>query len=397
MPWREPVTERQRFCVEAEAGLFSFAELCRRYGISRKTGYKWWTRWERAGPVGLEELSHRPHFCPHATEAAVVQAILHTRRYRPRWGAPKIRRLLLDRFEPGEVPSVTTVHNILRRHDLVPRPRRSRRRPHPGRPLTPMDAPNAIWTADFKGQFRTLDGTCCYPLTVQDGYSRFLLTCSGLPAPTLAATRPVFQRLFRHYGLPERIRTDNGPPFASCALGRLSRLSVWWVTLNILPELIEPGQPQQNGRHERMHRTLKAETTQPPSASLPAQQRRFHRFRREFNERRPHQALDQETPASRYASSPRPWPGSPTTLDYPAHFERRLVSGNGGIRWHRRWVNVSHLLNGHHVGLEQTGEHVWTVYFGPLPLGWLDESVGRILDRRDRLSRCRKVSPINLE
>jgi transposase InsO family protein len=221
-----------------------------------------------------------------------------------------------------------------------------------------MDRPNATWSADFKGQFHTLDGTLCYPLTVQDGHSRFLLECKSLPGQTLTLTTPRFKRLFRTYGLPDFMLTDNGFPFASNALGRLSQLSVYFVTLGITPAFIEPGKPQQNGRHERMHRTLKRHTAKPPRASLPAQQRAFNDFRRIYNEERPHEALDQQTPASVYEPSLRPFPRRLPEITYPDHFELRLVSQDSTIRWNGQKVFVSHLLGRLTVGLEEVGNGV---------------------------------------
>jgi len=401
MPWRvtSPMNERLYFVIDAQRGFFPFAELCRRYGVSRKTGYKWLGRFEELGPKNLGDRSHRPHSCPHATPAEVIQAILELRRRRC-WGAPKLQRLLRDRFPDRNPPAVGTIHRILDRHGLVPPKRRRPRRAHPGRPTTPMHSPNAIWSADFKGQFRTGNGLYCYPLTIQDGFSRFLLGCHGLTAPTIEGSRPVFERLFRQYGLPERIRTDNGAPFASNALGRLSRLSVWWVRLGIFPELIEPGQPQQNGRHERMHRTLKARTARPPERNLRAQQRRFDNFRSEFNHERPHEALGQELPASLYQPSTRSFPRKLPALEYPTHFEVRRVSHNGGIRWASRWVNVSHLLAEQYVGFEEIDDCLWDVYFGPVKLGRFHEREGKIEDsfgrksRKHRRNHKSKVSPI---
>jgi hypothetical protein len=250
-----------------------------------------------------------------------------------------------------------------------------------------MDAPNAVWTADFKGEFKTRDGVYCYPLTVCDGYSRALLACRGLPSTRTAGARPVFERLFREHGLPARIRSDNGVPFATIALGRLSALSAWWLRLGILPDLIEPSSPQQNGAHERMHRTLKAEATRPPTASMAAQQRVFDRFRREYNEERPHEALGQVTPASRYAPSPRPYPARLPPLEYPAHWEVRRVSRNGGVRWYDAWVNVSHVLAEEYVGFEEVDAGVWNVAFGPLVLGRFDERTLKITDRNGYRSR----------
>jgi transposase InsO family protein len=391
--------ERLRFVQDVHRLGWSIAELCRRYGVSRKTGYKWLAIYERCGTAGLADGSHRPHACPHATPSAVVRLILTLQR-RYTWGARKVRRLLRARISPDQVPTKTTIHRILERHGRVKPRRWPRRRFHQGPPGTPMDQPNAVWTADFKGQFRTGNGVYCYPLTVQDGASRFLLGCRGLLEPTIEASRPAFERLFRRYGLPARLRTDNGVPVASNALGRLSTLSVWWVELGIQPELIEPAHPEQNGRHERMHKTLKAATARPPQADLATQQRRFDWFRRRYNRERPHEALADETPASCYVPSPRPYPTTLPPLEYPGHFERRLVSRNGGIRWAKRWVNVSHLLAERDVGFEEIDDGLWNVYFGPVWLGRFHEAVGRIVDHLDRTARRRggnhKETPNNV-
>lgn len=382
MPWHEtdPMKERQKFILEACGGLFSHAELCRRHGISRKTGYKWLERYELEGPEGLGDRSHEVHRCPHATEPFVVEAAVELRRKHRNWGARKIRQLLLTRYPEWPIPSEQTLHRYFQRAGIVKKRRRSLNRPHPGPPTAPFDAPNSIWTADFKGQFKTRDGLYCYPLTVQDGCSRYLLGCQGLEGTRFAPTKRVFTRLFQEYGLPDRIRTDNGVPFASIALGRLSRLSIWWIKLGILPDLIEPASPQQNGRHERMHRDLKAETTIPPAANRSAQQRRFNIFRCEYNEVRPHEALDDRTPATVYEASTRPFPRGLTPPEYPAHYELRKVSTNGGIRWNNAWVNVSHLLGGDYIGLEEVALDIWSVYFGPVHLGWLHVKQSAILN-----------------
>jgi putative transposase len=385
---------RQRFVLDAEHTSASFAELCRRYDISRKTGYKWLDRYARLGPESLADRSHRPDACPHATAPPVIREILQLRRAW-RWGARKLHELLRE-AHPGEaVPAIPTIHRILVRHGRVRRRRRSQVRAHPGRPQTPITGPNVVWSVDFKGQFKTGAGRYCYPLTVQDAYSRCLLACEGLDGPLLQPTQQVFRRLFRTYGLPERIRSDNGQPFASCALGRLSQLSVWWIRLGIRPELIEPASPQQNGRHERMHKDLKAETTRPAAASRRAQQHRFDVFRHTYNHVRPHEALDQHRPAALYVPSDRPYVGCLTPITYPEHFEIRRVSTNGGIRWNHRWVNVSHILAELPVGLEPLPEGTWNLFFGPLHLGWLDEHDYRIHDHRGRLTRRRKLSPIS--
>jgi transposase InsO family protein len=279
------------------------------------------------------------------------------------------------------------VCNILDRNGLISHPRKRRQLGHPGKPATPISAANAVWSADFKGQFKTGDGIYCYPLTVTDNYSRMLLACQGLLTTACMEVKPVFRRLFQQYGLPERIRTDNGVPFATTSLARLSTLSAWWIRLAVLPELIEPGKPQQNGKHERMHKTLKAETTRPPAPTLRSQQRRFDAFRHEYNHDRPHESLNQETPASLYRPSPRPYPSRLPALQYPAHYEKRLVSDNGGIRWTNHWVNVSCCCAGEYVGLEEIDNGVWEIYFGPLKLGRLLEEHMRIEDQFGKLKR----------
>ena len=277
MPWNEvlPMDEKTRFLADVRSGLDSVAGLCRRHGISRKTGYKWIHRYEEAGPAGLADRSCRPKTASELRAPHVVEALLETRKRHPTWGAKKLLAYMARKHTEWPLPAKSTAHDILRRNGLIPTPRRRRRTAHPGRPLSGFTRPNRIWTADFKGQFKTQDGVYCYPLTIQDGHSRFLLECRGLYGTTLDATMRVFKKVFRIHGIPERIRTDNGTPFASMALARLSTLSAWWLRLGITPELIEPGKPQQNGRHERMHRTLKAQTARPPEADLRSQQKRF--------------------------------------------------------------------------------------------------------------------------
>jgi putative transposase len=390
MPWMEtdPVTERKRFIMEWLSGELSVAELCRRHGISRKTGYKWITRYERDGPEGLEDCSTRPDYCPWAADPDLIEEAIRIRySRRSPLGARKVRPQLVRLHPDRDIPCERTLHRHFQRRGLVEKKRRSRKRPHPGKPTALFDAPNSIWSIDFKGQFKTRDGVYCYPLTVQDGCCRFLIGCQGLGGTTFRDTKRVLTRLFREYGLPTRLRSDNGPPFASMALGRLSRLSVWTIKLGVLPDLIEPASPQQNGRHERMHRTLKAETAIPPAGNLSAQQRRFNEFRTYFNEVRPHEALDDQTPASVYLPSTRSMPSKLITPEYPAHFEVRKVSTNGGIRWHSQWINVSQLLGGEYIGLEEIALDIWAVFFGPVCLGWLHLRNGAILDHDGSSSR----------
>lgn len=386
--------ERLKFIADYARGEWDLAELCRRYEVSRKTGYKWLARYAAEGGAGLLDRSRRPRACPHRTKPEIEDALVELRQLHPTWGAKKLLRVLSQREPYWVLPSRSTCCDLLLRHGLVTHRRRRRPLVHPGPPLSGMREPNAVWTADFKGQFRTGDGQYCYPLTVVDGYSRFLLGCQALRSTRVELARPVFKRLFREYGLPQIIRTDNGVPFASTALGRLSTLSVWWIRLGIRPELIEPAHPEQNGRHERMHRTLKAETTRPPCANLAGQQVRFTHFRRMYNEVRPHEGIGQEVPTSLYQASPRQLPRKLPPIDYPSHFEVRLVSNNGGIRWDCEWVNVTHTLGGQYVGLEEVGDGLWDVYFGPLKLGRMDERRRRIEDRKGKWIR-RQVLPMS--
>jgi len=379
--------QRTQFIADYLRETLSITELCDLYGISRKTGYKWIERYLRLGPAGLTERSRRPAHCPNATAPGIVEAFLGVRHRHPSWGAKKLLTIVQQRHPRWELPARSTVCDILSRNGMVPRKRNRRRIGHPGKPTSSILAPNDVWSADFKGQFKTGDGIYCYPLTVTDGYSRYLLGCQALYTTAVSDAKPVFTRLFKEFGLPRRIRTDNGVPFATHTLARLSSLSAWWVRLGVLPELIEPGKPQQNGRHERMHKTLKAEATVPPAGNLAAQQRRFNRFREEFNHERPHEALDQQTPASVYIASARPMPNKLPPLEYPDRFEVRYVSANGGIRWNRDWVNVSIVCAGEYVGLEEIDDGIWNVYFGPLKLGRLHERHMRIEDEYGRLTR----------
>jgi transposase InsO family protein len=365
----------------------SVTELCQLYGVSRKTAYKWIDRYLRLGPVGLEERSRKPRHSPNETPPEIVRVLLEARRRHPSWGGKKLLAIVHKRHPQWDLPSRSTVCDIMKRHGMVPKARHRRHIGHPGKPTSSILAPNDLWSADFKGQFKTADGLYCYPLTVADGFSRYLLGCQALLSTQTTGAKPVFTRLFHEFGLPKRIRTDNGAPFATNSLARLSTLSAWWVRLGILPELIEPGKPQQNARHERMHKTLKAETTRPPAGNLQAQQRRFNHFRSEFNDVRPHEALDLETPTSIYEPSPRPMPKKLPPLEYPDRFEVRYVSANGGIRWNSHWVNVSVVCAGDYVGLEEIDDGIWNIYFGPLRLGRLHERHMRIEDEYGRLKR----------
>lgn len=371
--------ERIQFVADFLTGEFTMSELCERFNISRPTGYALVARYRDGGAGGLLPRSRRPHRSPSGTSPPVVAALIACRRRHPDWGPVKLLDYLRAREPEGRWPAASTAGAILKREGLVTARRQRRPLPAATRPTTPMDEPNAVWTMDFKGQFRTRDGGWCYPLTVMDGCSRYLLTCTAVPGPRTVPTRLVLERLFRAFGLPARMRSDNGVPFAGpTALARLSVLMVWLIRLGIVPELIQPGCPAQNGRHERMHRTLKARTARPPAASVLAQQRRFHRFRREYNTERPHAALGALTPASVYRPSVRPFPAHLAPIVYPGHFEQRLVSTAGDIKWRNRQISVSVVLATQHVGCEEIADGEWAMYFGSLRIGTLDERLGRI-------------------
>ena len=383
MPWKETngMNERLRFIASyLEAGE-PFSCLCERFGVSRKTGYKWVDRFESDGVTGLEEHSRAPLSHPQAVADEVVEKILRVRKKHPRWGPRKLR-VVLQRHHPQlALPVASTIGEILRRNGLNRKRRRIRRSSPYGDRLGQYDSPNAVWCADFKGHF-PIAWERCHPLTVSDGFSRYLLACRALRRPLFQPTRKVFESVFREFGLPDAIRTDNGAPFSTLAPGGLSRLAVWWIRLGIRPERILPGRPDQNGRHERMHSTLKSETVKPPRSSFRAQQRAFDRFRKEYNEIRPHEALDQQTPVSNYRPSQRPFPRRLPEILYPEHFQVRQTYPNGMISFKYSQWYISGCLISEQVGLEEVDDDRWKVYFGPIALGILD--VRRARERGNR-------------
>jgi putative transposase len=376
--------ERVRFVADYLTGGLTMTELCRRYGVSRPTGYALVARYEAEGAAGVAPRSRRPHRSPQAMTPAVAAAIVGLREKHPDWGPVKVIDALRLR-SPGETwPAPSTAGALLKARGLIPE-RRRRASPAPSvRPTTAMDTPNAVWTIDFKGEFRTRDAAWCYPLTVMDGCSRYLLACQALRSTASGPAQAVLTRVFREYGLPTRIRSDNGVPFAGpTALARLSRLSVWWIRLGIQRELIQPGCPAQNGRHERMHRTLKRGTTRPPAGNQAAQQRRFVAWRRTYNEERPHAALGAVTPAMVYVPSARVFPATLAPVTYPGHFDTRHVMSNGCMKWRGRMISVSAVLIHEAIGLEELADGIWAVHFGSVRVGTLDERLGRIRSGRD--------------
>lgn len=372
MPWdeRSRMDQRVRFIAALEGCAYTMTELCQAFGISRKTGYKWAQRYMEEGVEGLKDRSRAPKSCPHRTSRRCEEALVAERRKHPRWGGRKLLAVLERRHPGWPWPAPSTAGAILNRHGLVEPRRRRRKPPRPSKPKIEAREPNDLWTADFKGEFRTGDRRLCYPLTVADRMSRFLLGCEAKSSVAIRGTRATFERLFAEYGLPQRILTDGGVPFASpCSVRRLSKLSVWWVRLGIEPVLIEPGHPEQNGCHERMHRTLKRATARPPAGSMCAQQRSFDGFRHEYNEERPHESLGMKPPAEFYSPSGRPYPPEERIVDYPGHYEVRIVGVSGEINWRGERRFVSQTLHGERVGLEETDDGLWSLYFGPLLLG----------------------------
>ena len=387
MPWKETcrMDEKLSFVVEHLRGEWTMSALCEEWGISRKTGYKWVSRYRRDGPAGLAERSRAPRRHARSMSPAVVDAIVELRRRRPHWGPRKLRAVLMDARPEVVWPAASTMGDLLRAEGLVTGRRRRRRVEGPVRPFREVRGPNDVWCIDFKGWFRTRDGARCDPQTITDAYSRYVLACVIVPPrtePAAAAVRDVFER----YGVPCALRSDNGVRFAGPGAGGLSRLSVEWVKAGIGLERIAPGQPQQNGRHERMHRTLKAETVRPPAMTVEEQQERFDRFREDFNGARPHEALGQRVPAALYRPSLRRYPDRLEGPWYDAEHAVRRVRSDGAIKWGGELVFVSETLGGETVGVAETAGGDWLVRFADLELG--------IIDRRtSKLHRFRAARP----
>jgi putative transposase len=380
MAWKETcaVEERFRFVEEYRSEEWKFAELCRRYGVSRKTGYKWVERYEAEGWEGLRDRSRAPSRHSNEVVSEVAAAVLEMRRQHPHWGPAKLRSRLQREAPEVRWPAESTIGEMLKRAGLtVPQKRRRRTTPSQN-PLRESEASNQVWCADFKGWFRCGDGRRCDPLTISDHYSRFLLRCQSMPSMQEDSVRAVMEAAFREYGLPERIRTDNGEPFASIGLGGLSRLSVWWIKLGIRPERIPPGKPQHNGRHERMHRSLKQATASPPGANLRAQQKSFDAFRQQYNWQRPHEALQMKTPAEIYVGSCRDYPRHLLEPEYGDEWEVRRVRECGRIRWCNAPIFVGKVLSGEPIGLEPVADGQWRLWFFDYPLGLFDERNGRV-------------------
>jgi putative transposase len=374
MPWKASsvVDERMRFVLEQESGLHTMKELCEAYQIARETGYYWLRRYQQGGLEALEDRNRAPRQHPNQTPEEIEEAVLTLRRAHMSWGPRKLKRVL-ERKDPDQPwPATSTIGAMVAREGLVV-PRKKRRRAPPYRePFASADAPNRVWCADFKGWFATGDGERIDPLTITDACSRYLLRCQRVEKMNYERVRAIFESAFRECGLPEAIRTDNGAPFASRAVAGLSRLAVWWMKLGIVPERIAAGHPEQNGRHERMHRTLKQETASPPAANGRKQQEAFDRFRREYNEERPHEALDLETPSALYTRSARRYPARVSEPEYGSALEVRRVGLRGVFSWKHQHVFLSETLIGESIGLLPLDDRFSTVYFGKFPIARFD-------------------------
>lgn len=378
MPWKESVLmdERMKFIgrlIEGE----KMAELCREFGISRKTGYKFWNRYQRIGFLGLGDRTRRPVRYANQLPMQLEREIIRIKREKSSWGAPKIREILRRKYPEVKTPAKSTIHCILDRHGLVKRYKRRRNRCE-GTPLSSANNPNDLWCADYKGEFMLSNKSYCYPLTITDFSSRYIFACEALESNKELYAFDVFQRVFKEYGLPKAIRTDNGVPFASAnSLFGLSKLSVWWLRLGILIERIKPGNPQQNGRHERMHLTLKKEATKPAGENLLQQQETFDRFIDQFNNERPHQALGMKCPKEVYNPSCRPYQGL-QDLSYPFHDRTIMVTNCGRICFHGLKVNLSYVFAGQNVGIKEVSDGLWLVTFMDYDLGYFDEETAKL-------------------
>ena len=382
MPWIETcvMEERMKFIMNVLEGSYGVSELCDHYSISRKTGYKWLDRYRQDGIKGLYNRSRAPHNHPQKMSCQTKESILAIKKRFPKWGARKIRARL-ERIHPvwDSYPAISTIGLFLRKQGLTCC-RRGRHKATPTEsPLTIGQYSNHVWCADFKGHFKTGNGNRCNPLTISDHASRYLLCCRHLVKMTCNLTKMQFERIFREYGLPEVIRTDNGTPFASLGLGGLSRLSYWWIRLGIHPERIEPGHPEQNGCHERMHRTLKDYTARPPGRNLRQQQQRFNEFCLEYNEHRPHEALEMRTPSECYNSSTKSFPSRLPQVHYPDHMRVTRVQMHGDITHMGRRIFVSHALYDEYVGVEQIDDDMSLLWYCGYLLGRIDHRKWQIM------------------
>lgn len=374
MPWKETsvMDERMKFIGRILSGE-KIAPLCREFGISRVTGHKIWNRYIQDGSRGIYNRSRAPHKHPNQLPFEVEQLIVRLKKEKPHWGAPKIRELVSNKYPSINLPATSTVHCVLNRHGLVKHSRKRRKHRAIATYLSTPQKPNDLWCTDFKGQFKMGNNNYCFPLTLSDFVSRFVISCEALSSTEAQPCFAVFEEAFHEYGLPVAIRNDNGIPFASGnSTWNLTRLSVWWIRLGIKLERIEPGNPQQNGRHERMHRTLKLEATKPAASNMLQQQEKFDNFRKEFNFERPHQALNMKCPAQVHKKSSRQYQGLPD-LTYPGYDKSLLISNCGRVCLNRQKIHITKALANQPVGIKEVDDGIWQVDFMSYTLGFFDE------------------------
>jgi transposase InsO family protein len=389
MVWTETcaVEERMRFVVAVQEHEVSFAAVCRRFGVSRRVGYKWLARFEEEGAAGLLDRSRAPLHQPQRIADGIAERCLEVRRAHPSWGPLKVRAFLERKFGRTEWPAASTIGELFDREGLTVKRKLRRRSPPSSAPFAGCEAANDTWCIDFKGWFLTGDGKRCEPLTLTDAHSRYLLRCQALARTNTDHVWPVLDAAFREFGLPNYMRSDNGSPFASRGAGGLSRLSVKLIKAGVTPERIAPGKPQQNGRHERMHLTLLQEVASPPARNMREQHERLRSFRQSYNEERPHQALDHATPADRYEASPRRFNGVLRKPEYSDDQDVRSVRCNGDIKWQGSTIYISEALVGEPVGLTED-ENGWTVSYGPILLGTIGHRGGRLRKPKRKARSC---------
>jgi transposase InsO family protein len=392
MPWKDssPMDERIKFVATYLEGSYSFSSLCSAFEISRKTGYKWLMRYAEAGAEGLMDASRAPKTSPQRLTAAMKKLLLETRTTRPKWGPKKIVAWLEKKHPNLNIPAPSTVGELFKKAGLIPSKERAIRTIKQAAPVFDAHKPNAVWSVDFKGEFKLGDGGFCYPLTITDNHSRFILCCQGHLGTHYLAARLAFEKVFEQYGLPEVILSDNGTPFSSPS--GLSQLNVWWTKLGIKPLRIQPGKPQQNGRHERMHRTLKQHTAYPPQTNMEEQQKSFDAFVQDFNYERPHEAINNLTPSVVYTPSTKPLPKEVKKFTYPKYMELKVAGLKGEIRWKGKKYFLGRALEDEEVALEEKDDGLWIVHFGPIQVGYIIKGARR-LERS--LKKAVKVSPMS--
>ena len=381
MPWKiiGPMDQKIQLIAEGQKEQISITDLSKKYGVSRKTIYKWRTRYEEEGVDGLKDQNRAPKNNPNKTTDDIVKLLIDEKLKNRKRGPKKIYYQLRQQYPGLELPVPSTISHWLKRNGLVNKRKTRIKAPPYTEPFLKAQLPNDVWSADYKGQFYNRDKRVCYPLTISDNYSRYLLKCIGLPGPRYVQTRDVFEKAFREYGLPDAIRIDNGTPFTGKCAGGLSRLSIWWIQLGITPERIDKGRPQQNGRHERMHRTLKLEAIAATTLNMKEQQKLFNRFFYDYNNHRPHESLNNEPPVNYYNKSSRPYVENIPAIEYDLGYTVRSVRYNGYFRFNGQLYYLTDLLHKQSIALKEFADGQWKIYYSFLPIGVLDLRKNKIL------------------